>query len=440
MKKFKISVFGKIVRKGVIYLAKTVLKKQNPQVIGITSSSSEASTKNVVAHLLENEFSIRQAYGNQNAEIGLSLAILGIKSIDKSIIGVIGICRIFLREFTSKSYPQILILEYGVDSIGDMDSLLEIAKPTVAVVTEISSTYYEFFDNLNEIAIEKSKLARAVVCSNNNEICGVVLNGDDSSVMKVQKDLICPTYIYSTNKKTTFYSTGVHLNFHDDVLHGISFKINYNGNSVPIRLLNVIAVHQIYPILAAITVASIYKMNMIDIAQKLQSYKPPVSRMTYLEGINNSMIIDDTFNASLESTESAIDSLSNIKAMRKIAILGDILELGKISDEGHEKIVKKIASKKIDFVIFVGDNFKIHKDILLEKDFILDENLFFCDSPIIAKRIIYGKIRKNDLILVKGSQGMRMEKVVEEIIGKNVNLNETVCRQNNFWKNVKFSK
>lgn len=440
MKKDKISVFKKISIKCMVYFAKIVLKKQKPQIIGITGSMGKTLTKDVIAHLLKNEFAIRYTDNDKSTEMDLVLTILGIKSINKSFMGVIKIYKAFIKEFISKNYPKILILEYSINNYNDMNSLIKIAKPNIAIITNISYDNCEFFDNINEIAIERLKLIRAVVCNDNNEICGVVLNGDDNNVMKGKKDLICPIYIYSTKKKTTFYSTGIHLNFHDNVLNGISFKVNYNENSVPIRLSNIIDIHQIYPILAAITVASMYKMNMIDIAQKLQLYKPPVSRMTYLDGINESMIIDDTYNASVESVELSIDSLSSIKAVRKIVIIGDILELGDISVKSHEKIVKKIISKKIDFVILVGNKFNIYIDILLEKDFILDENLFFCNSPMQAKRIIYKNIMKDDLILVKGSQNMRMEKIVEGIVSKNVNLKESVCRQSNFWKSIDFQK
>jgi len=438
MKKSKESVIKRIIKNSIIYLAKSILKKHKTQIIGIAGSVGKTSTKDAIVYLLKDEFNIRESYKNQNTEMDLAFTILGVTSIDKSLSGLLKIYIKYFKEFNSKKYPEILVLEYGINKETDMDSLIKIAKPSIAVITKASCAYDKFLDNVNNIALERFKLALAVNCDNKDKISGVILNGDDINLMKSKKDLICPTYIYSTKKKASYYSTGVHLNFHQNLLYGISFKINYDGNSVPIRLPNVIASHQIYSILASITVASIYKINMVNIAEKLQEYIPPVSRMRYINGINGSKIIDDTYEASPESTEVALRSLEEIKANTKILIIGDMLGLGEKSKESHKEITKKIVNQNIDFVILVGEKFSFYLDLFLENEFVLDENLFVCSSPMKAVDIIRDRIKENDLILVKGSQNMRMEKVVEKIVDKNIDVSNAICRQGKYWKDNEF--
>ncbi len=417
MKDKKSSILKIFKKKIILYFAKVIIKKHNPEIVGIAGSTDKSLVSSVASHVFENSFNTRCVQSKQNdVELNFAFSVLGEIFEQRFENCIFSLVLYFLKEFFSKKYPRILILQYKTQKLGDMDLLLNIAKPNVVLFTNTTDKPCSFFGDKNDFLVEELKIITSVNPNKPKENQIVILNEDDSFVQKIKKQVNCSIYTYSTKKKSSFYATGIHLSVHEDVLHGISFKVNYDGNSVPIRLMNVIATNNIYSILGAITLASVYKINMIDIAQRLKNYMPPVSRMRYLDGINYSKIIDDTYDSSLESTYKALESLASIKSNRKIVVLGELPQICNLSKQDYKDIVKKIVSKNTNFIVLIGKKFDVTLDYLLKNSFVLDDNLFFCDSVMKAGEILEKRIKRGDLILIKGASEMRMEKIVKKLL------------------------
>lgn len=172
---------------------------------------------------------------------------------------------------------------------------------------------------------------------------------------------------------------------------------------------------------------------MLDAVNKLKNYNVPPGRMRLLKGINNSLIIDDTYNSSPFACESALKTLAEVKnSGRKIAVLGDMLELGKHTEEAH-KNVGKVAKENVEVLIVVGPRAKKIKEGAIEAG-MNDMNIYeFLDSRE-AGEFLKTFVQKDDLILIKGSQGVRMERIVESILLDKKNKKNLLVRQDQEWK------
>jgi len=396
------------------FLARLVIKRYHPKAVAITGSVGKTSTKEAIRVVLEYEFKVRSTILNQNNEIGVPLTILGEQGAGKNIFGwiIIFLRAIFLILIKSKNYPQILILECGVDKPGDMDYLLSIVKPLVGVVTAIGEipVHVEFFSGAKAIAKEKSKMIYALP-----ENGLAVLNFDDAVVSAMQDitDAKCATYGFGLGADILGDEVSV-LQDPDKNLLGMNFKVHAGGSFVPVRILGSFGKPQAYAMLAAFGVGIFMGMNLVEISQALQKYQSLPGRTKIISGIKNSLIIDDTYNASPLSVHAALDFLQGINASRRIAVLGDMLEIGKYSEEAHKGVADK-AIKVADWILTVGDRAKFIYQEALENNFSPDNLKHFATSKE-AGEFLDKIIEVGDVVLIKGSRAMRMEKTVYEIM------------------------
>jgi UDP-N-acetylmuramoyl-tripeptide--D-alanyl-D-alanine ligase len=189
-----------------------------------------------------------------------------------------------------------------------------------------------------------------------------------------------------------------------------------------------------YASLASLAMAFGLKFNMLNAVDALKNYEVPPGRMCLLKGINNSFIIDDTYNSSPFACESALKTLGEIKLKmmgRKIAVLGDMLELGKHTVEAH-RAVGKVAKENADVLVVVGPRAREIKIGAMEAG-MSSEYIFECDDSRIAGGFVRSMIRKWDMVLVKGSQGVRMERTVEQIMANPENKEKLLVRQDPEW-------
>jgi len=224
-------------------------------------------------------------------------------------------------------------------------------------------------------------------------------------------------------------------NFDVDDLFGINFKLNHNGSIVPVTLPKVIGYQSIYAALVGAAVGIIYKMNLIDISQSLRNLKSPKGRMNLIKGIKNTMIIDDTYNSSPESSIMALNVIEKLKVERgrKIAVLGDMLELGSYSEEGHKKVGKECVKAGIERLIIVGEKSRdIGNGAQIEG--LGRDNIFHFDTSEEAGKFVQEEMKEFDVVFVKGSQGARMEKVVEEIMADPLSAKDLLVRQGKGWE------
>jgi len=214
---------------------------------------------------------------------------------------------------------------------------------------------------------------------------------------------------------------------------GLSFKLSYEGSTVPILLPHILGEHLIYSALAASAIGLIYKMNLVDIAQNLMHFSAPKGRMNIVNGIKGTIIIDDSYNASPESMIGAINALGKIKTKHeKYVVLGDMLELGEFTEEGHKKVAKALAMSEVDYLITVGERARIIAGEAIRLKMPKDK-VFSFSKNLEAGKFVQKRIRQGDYILIKGSQGARMEKVVKEIMAEPLRAKELLVRQEKPW-------
>lgn len=431
MKSARIIYLEKILR----FMAKTVLWKYKPMIVGITGSVGKTSAKEAVFLALSFKFNVRKNEKNYNNEIGIPLTIIGAQSGNRSIAGWI---RVFFKWLAAVifpiEYPKILILEMGADRPGDIEYLLSFIKPSVGIITAISESHLEFFKSIVRIAKEKRKLIKEL------PLDGIaVLNGDDEKVSTLKSATSAPAVFFGSGENCQFKFSDISFNYNNFEPQGISFKLNYDGKVVPIRLPNVLAPHLIYAALAAIATGIFFKINLIEVAKALEGFIPPRGRMSLIAGKNESFIIDDTYNASPVSASAALGVLKECVAIRKIVALGDMLELGEVSDSGHKKIARSAFENGTNLFFAVGDRMKKAFRELESEEKLFGRIFYFDDSDSAGNEL--GKIlKKGDLVLVKGSQGMRMEKTVEKLLVNSSEAEKLLCRQDSEWLKKPFVK
>lgn len=418
--------------------SKLILAKYKPDVIGITGSVGKTSAKEAVATVLASKFRIRASQKNYNNEIGLPLTIIGVLSAGRSFWGwlVIMFKALGLILITDKKYPQILILEMGVDRPGDMDYLNSIVKPKIAILTMIGTSHLEFFGSQEAIAKEKSKIFK-----NLQNGGWAILNKDDDFTTNISRNLTHKILTFGFNESSDVIAQNIICSFQEadniNSLAGINFKLKHQGAYIPILLPRVISYSAIYAALAAAAVGFIYQMNGIEIADSLRQYVPPKGRMNLLSGSHGSMIIDDTYNSSPQSCLAALEIIEQINLnliKNKWIVMGDMLELGPDSEEEHLRIGKRVASipdarllvwgQSAEFMAQGAKQSKMDQASI--KTFKQKNDLI----NYLQEHIVAG-----DLILVKGSQGARMEEITKAIMAEPEAAAKLLVRQD--WQDLK---
>lgn len=415
------------------FMARTVLMKYHPQIVGITGSVGKSSTKEAVARVLSAGFMVRKAEGNYNNEVGIPLTIIGAKSGGSSYIRWVGVFfRYFVLMLFPVRYPDILVLEMGVDRPGDMDYLLGFVPVNIGIVTQVSSSHIAYFGSVGNIAREKSRLIAALP-----EDGFTVLNADDKRTYKMGEKSKAKVLTFGFGGDADV--KGDNLLFHREArrVEGVSFKLNYDGKSIPVRLPKVVAKHHIPAVLAAVCVGLAFKMNLVEIASVLEGFEPLPGRMRLLPGRDNTILLDDTYNASPASTEAALEVMREMMAPRKVVVLGDMLELGSESDMEHARLETAVKASGATLVITVGKHMRSLYEVLLTNGYARNQ-VFWMPDPMVATRVLLQAIRPDDLILIKGSQSMRMETLLEPLLVDPREARASLCRQSDEWRKRPF--
>lgn len=413
-------------------LVRLILKKYKPDIIGVTGSFGKTSAKEAIFTVLSDKLNVRQNIKNYNNEIGLPLTIIGANSGGRSILSWLFV---FIKTFLllirrDKKYPEILVLEMAVDHPGDMSYLTNLAPCKIGVVTGVGPVHIEFFKTIERVAKEKS-----IIVSHIDKNGWAVLNGDNEYVCEMDKLTRARVLTYGINNNDVDIKASEILVSEREggKISGLSFKLFYKGSSVPVLLPNILGEHLIYAALAAASIGSIYGINMVDIANSLRDFKAPKGRMNLIDGIKNTHIIDDTYNAGPDSTTAALNVLGKITTdQHKFAVLGDMLELGDYTENSHRQVGKAVYDNKINYLVTVGEMAKIIATEA-EKQGLSKDNIFIFSDIEKAGLLLQDKIEEGDFILVKGSQGMRMEKIVKEIMAEPLKAGELLVRQDEEW-------
>ena len=348
--------------------------KHTPRVVGVTGSIGKTTTKEMIYGVLSQRFRTLKSEGNYNSEIGLPLTLLKLEPSH-----------------------QRVVLEMGMYDLGEIAELAAIARPHIGVVTNVGPTHLERLGTIERIAQAKTELVEALPDD------GVaILNGDDPWVRQMAAQTRAEVFYYGLDQTCDLWANHIE----SQGLEGIRFRFHHGPETIYARV-PMLGRHSVHTALAAAAVGLVEGQSWQEIIAGLRGAAQ--LRLLVVPGLRGSTILDDTYNASPTSTIAALNLLEELDG-RKIAVLGDMLELGAYEEEGHRKVGRR-ALDVVAVLITVGERGRLIAEEALacgmeeEKVFVEEDN----DSAIARLGEI---VAPGDIILVKGSRGMKMEEIV----------------------------
>jgi UDP-N-acetylmuramyl pentapeptide synthase len=403
-------------------LSKSYVQIKKPKVIAVAGSVGKTSTKLFISKILTSEKNVSYMDDSYNNGIGLYLSIFRQK-VPARLNSVSSWALILLKSvsYFFKKGPEILVIEYGIDHPGDMDNFIKFIQPDISILTAVCPEHMEFLKTLDIVAKEELSIVK------NTKQFSIINNVDISS--KYTKDIKEKIYSYGDNnseasyKITKWETDGSVVSF---VINGKVFE------DIKIKLISEPLIRQLS---GAMLLANLLGLSDKSIKEAIQKIEPAASRMMLLDGVKDSIIIDDTTNFSPLAGIEALKALKRIPGNRKIAILGNMHELGEYNDKGF-KDVSEYFKKNIDILILVGE-LSIEKfgAYAIEYGFIKNKNLFYFDDAVSAG--IYTRdnlAEKSDVILVKGPfGGYYLEETVKKLLKDPADYKK-LTRQSDFWQ------
>lgn len=351
--------------------------KFNIPFVGITGSVGKTSTKDMVAGVLGRRFKVLSTEGNLNNEIGVPLTI-----------------------FRLEEKHEAAVLEMGMSGFGEISRLTAIVRPAIAIITNVGMSHIEKLGSRNNILKAKLEILEGL---GSNGL--VVLNRDDNLLDGVKSLLNHRTVSYGLEEGAD-YRAG---NINSSGEGGIDFELTVEGRSYDVHL-PVPGVHNVNNALAAVAAGRELNVPMEDIIEGIVGYKPGKMRLDIIS-VNGLKIINDTYNASPQSMKAALDVLEEIGMTGcRIAVLGDMLEMGDWAREAHAEVGRYAAGKRLSRLITVGPNAAYIGGGAIEAGF-PEEAVSIFSSNKEAARFIEKIVQNGDTILIKGSRGMKMEEL-----------------------------
>ncbi len=334
----------------------------------------KTSTKDIIASVLSQKFKVLKTEGNLNNHIGLPFTLLKLKD------------------------HTAVVVEMGMNHFGEISLLTNIAKPTGCVITNIGTSHIGNLGSRENILKAKLEILEGL----NKE--GFVLVNNDNDLLHnwAEQQTKYKIFTYGIENKSTYMATNI-IESEDNS----KFEINETKAIVPIG-----GIHFIYNATCAFAIGDILGINKNKIVNGISEFKLTSKRMDIQLIKNNVKVINDSYNASYDSMKAALDLMSKIEATRKIAVLGNMLELGDYTKELHEKVGEEVIKNKIDILITVGE---YAENIASKAKNLGMQNIFKFDNIDKASEFIKDNIKDGDLILLKASNSMNFSKILENI-------------------------
>ena len=406
------------------FFAKLLLKKHSPKIIAITGSVGKTSTKRAVAAVVEQDFKTQWHEGNYNTAVGLPLALYEIE-LPKNIYNPLSWLKVFFSMISKLifwNYPyELLVLEYGIDHPGEMDHYISFTQPDIGIVTAIQGAHLGAgLKNLDTVYKEKTKLATAAKVA--------LVNADDKLLLnKYVKD----------HPHTKTYGTG-------DADFAGKIKQNKDG-FIEIKLekhtikTHFIGEHSGLSLIAGWAVGDLLNIDPATRIQALEELQPYPGRMNVFDGLRGSVIIDDTYNnVSVEAAKTAIKSLLNFPVQgKRYLIIGTMNEMGKQTGAGHREVGAFLAENPVDYLVTIGQP---PKDFLTPEAKKSIKNIKSYDSPYKAGAHVSKLLKKDDVVLVKGSQNGVFAEEATALLLRLESDRSKLVRQSSRWQKLKHAQ
>jgi len=314
-----------------------------------------------------------------------------------------------------------------------MESLTRWLKPDVVVLTRLPAVpaHVEYFKTPELVIEEKMKLALALKTD------GVLIYNNDDTIITKQLPQVRQKQVgFGRYLETDFTARSDRVVYKDDQPIGVEFSLLHMGAEHKVKIANTVGTQHMYSCIAALAVADELSVPIGVAVESLQSLATPPGRMRIITGLKGSVLIDDTYNSSPIAVEQALQALKELNyTKRKIAVLGDMLELGKFSSEEHKRI-GVIVAKSADILLTVGVRAKQIADGALSAG-MSEKNIFQYEEVGRAGRELQTLLSPGDAVLIKASQGIRAEKIVEEVMAEPLRIEELLVRQDQEWRSRK---
>ena len=422
--------FKKIVVAILTYEARILIARKRPHIIGITGSVGKTSTKDAVYTVLRERVHVRKSEKSFNSEVGVPLTILGLPNGWNSPVRWIK--NIFdgaLVALFPGTYPDWLILEIGVDRPGDMARLTAWIKPDIVILTRLPDVpvHVEFFATPEAVIAEKRQLVDALKAD------GVfVFNNDDEAVVRVREGVRQQSIGYSRYSLSPFTASADKVIYENGIPVGFEFTLTHGAEATLVQVMGSLGVQQAYNFAAAIAVGTLFGISIAEGARALRAHVPPPGRMRILPGIKESLIVDDTYNSSPVALDRALQTLKEVRTIgRKVAVLGDMMELGQYSIPEHEKAGRS-AAEIVDLLVTVGVRARSIAEGALESG-LHESRIWQHEDARAAGKELEAFLGPDDIVLVKASQSVRCERTVEEIMAHPEDARDLLVRQDEQW-------
>lgn len=412
-------------------LARAVVKKYRPKIVAITGSVGKTTTRAACVAVLSTGFRVRGTEKNYNNELGVPLTILGCEPPGYSIFAWLGVFikGVWLLGANDPRFPQVLVVEMGADHPGDLAYLMSIAPPDVGVVTAVSAAHTEFFSSVEGVLVEK----KTVVTTLGSDKTAII-NGDDEHLRKIVGEIAAQKLSFGFGQSASVQAKDSEILYAEDGLpFGMQAQVSVDGAEFGVKIPRALGKPVVYAALASIAVGRAMGLSLIEIQTGLIGFEPPAGRLRILEGVKRTTLIDDTYNASPRAAKEALDTLSSLTGGgRRIAVLGDMLELGTLTEELHREIGRYAAMRGVDILITVGAASRFLAEEARAAG--LDESqVFSFDTSREAGPFLQERMHEGDIVLIKGSQGVRCERIVKEVMAEPLRAEKLIVRQTKEW-------
>lgn len=425
------SIFKKCLLAVLKCEARLALARRRPRIVAITGSVGKTSTKDAVAVALAPFFSVRKSEKSYNSDFGVPLTVLGLKNpVNNPFLWFTNLVVGAVRAVWPEKVLDWLVLEVGAGEPGDIRKFARMLSPDIAVFTRFAEVpvHVEFFESPEAVIQEKILLAHAVKKG------GTLVLGVDDPKVAILKSKFSGLQMmqYGVGEGSEVRGSDYEVRYEAGLPVGISFRVLVGAQAFSVSIRDVLGRHLMQPVLAAFAVAHSLGLDLARVADTFQRFATPPGRMCLISGVNDSLIIDDSYNASPVAVREALFSLGSLGvAGRKIAVLGVMAELGAFSAEEHRKI-GALAAKNCSELVVVGETAQEITTGARQAGMPATQIRFYTDSREAADALARD-IRGGDVVLVKGSQSARMELVVKALMREPERAKELLVRQASEW-------
>lgn len=409
----------------LVIFARSVVRRYRPRIVMITGSVGKTSTKDAVAVVLSTKFFVRKSEKSFNSEFGVPFTILGVENPWNNPFAWVSLIKQSIALLVLPNhYPNMLVLEVGADRSGDLARILRIATPDAVVVTRLPDipVHVESYTSPESVREEEFSPAYSLAAS-----APLIVPADDPHTLLMARRTPARVISYGIANTASVRISDVDFYENEGVVGGMHSHICIDDDCTDVVVKGSVGKTQTLPVAAAIALAKSFSISFKDACASLDAYEPPPGRGRLLAGKNESIIIDDSYNASPAAVEEALLTLQAFPhAKRRIAVLGDMLELGRYSVQEHRRI-GTLACTTTDLVVMVGVRARAYATESADCELLSFEN------SRVAALALTNIVREGDVVLVKGSQSIRTERIVEALLADPLDAVRLV-RQERKWK------